>query len=212
MEVIDIKIFHIGLVTVFRIDNGIDHIKIIENTRKKSEGTGEIHLNIEQRFNRTVKAVDEGHRSRNGADFQSRIKPFDDEKTAGKVDQQWSDLGKHPHDDTEPLAASLFPHGNLGGFFIDSDELVVFLFFTGEELDKKGTAHTQGFIDELVHLVIFLLTLGEKLETRPADSFGGEHQQRDDDDADDYDGGPTVAMKVRGKTADEEEEPEPQNP
>ena len=32
------------------------------------------------------------------------------------------------------------------------------------------------------------------------------------DNADDYDGGATVAMKVRGKTADDEEEPDPQNP
>ena len=48
MHVVDIKILHIRLIPVFRVDNGIYHIKIVEDAGEEGERTGKINLYIEE--------------------------------------------------------------------------------------------------------------------------------------------------------------------
>ena len=136
MRINDVHFPEVRLVRILRAFDRIDHIEVFEDASEKRKGTGEVHLNVQKGFHGSVKAVDKSDRGGNGANFQSRIQPPDDKKTAGKLDQQRSDLGKHPHHYTEPLTAALFLHGNLCGFFVDTDKLVILFLFTGKEFNK----------------------------------------------------------------------------
>ena len=185
MKVADVQILHIRLITVFRVDNRVDHVKIVENAGEKSKRTGEINLNVKQRLHRPVKAVDKGDCGSDGADFQGGVKTADDEETTGKIDEKRTNLGEHAHDHAKPLAASLLFHGNLRCFFVHTDKFVILLFFPGEEFYQKRPADAERLVDELIHFIIFCLAFREKLEASAADHAGGEDEKRDDENADD---------------------------
>ena len=178
MIIDDIAVRDVRLFSVLGRDNRIFHVKVVKDAGKQSQRPGEVHMDVQERLHRPVEPVDQRDRRRDGADGQPGICVPDDDPSAGKVDQQRSQLGKQAHHHPEPAAALLLFQVQAGDLFVDLDKALVFALLAGKELHQQGTGDRQGLVDELVHLIALRLAVLQQLIALFPDPLRRQDQQR----------------------------------
>ncbi len=178
-----VRVGDVGGLAVFRGLDGIGQVEVVKDAGEQCQGSGEVHVDVQQGLDGAVQPVHQGHRGGDGAHRQGGVGPGDDEVAAGEVDQQRAKLGEHAHDDAEPLAAALLLELQVGDLTVDGHEPLILPLLAGEQLHQQRAADGQRLVDQLVHLVVLGLTVGEDLPAGLAHALGGQDQQRDYHDA-----------------------------
>ena len=137
----DIGVFKVGSFRIFRRGYFNFSVKIIENPCEKRKASGEIHLNVEKGFHRSVKAVNKSDHGGDGTDCKGFVTHGNYEISAGKIDEKRAKLGENSHHHAEGSSAELFFKTKFGDFFVDLHKALIFAFLAGEKLCKKRTAY-----------------------------------------------------------------------
>ena len=130
----------VGFQPILRRDNRVLTVEIVEDAHEQRERTRERHLQVEYRLYWSVQPIDQRHHGGDSADRQRRIELLDNQKTAGEVDEQWPELGEHPHRHAEQRTRTCLPHAEIGDLFIHMLEFLILAIFTGEHLHEQRSA------------------------------------------------------------------------
>ena len=159
------------------------HIEVFEDAAEEGHAADEIHLHAQEGIHRLIHAGEQGHHHRDIAHGQVIPAQTQHEDATHQVDEHRPHVGKNAQRHAEPTPGHALFDIKAEHILVGGGIAGVFPLLACKELDQLLAAHIQRFVENLVDLVVLSLRLGRKGPASLAHVFGGQDEQRHDDDS-----------------------------